>query len=408
MTLTNPLRRRGRGSHSWSQRPPATGNGDVSTGGIGDDSDKLSSGWRDVVADAAEGALERVLRRRLHAVGGQAAVFVDGELVAAVAAGVTGSGTPMQSDHLHHVFCLLKPLPFLALAAVVEQAGFGPDDPLEDIVDLSEWVPSGLTVRSLGSHADGLSDPSGWQWFMTRPADRSDLLAKMKLEGEPAYSDLVGPLVADEAIQRITGVNAAAHVTETLLKPLGLDDHIFFTGETSALGAGRLQCVVKGLPLRAIPMISTHLTSSVDPDLTSFAVGGPATMTGVAAFYAAVGEVLSGRPISGLPTPELLADLTAPKHLAYEPTTKRYALWAGGLIHSLPRVNISHIAGPASVGHIGGIASGNAVYDPTRRAAVALFLNGVSTNFDESAQTRLESMDRILGAIPDCEQRSRS
>lgn len=385
------------------RRQPAAVNGDAPRA-IEGGGHNGSMGWRESVVDVVEDALERMVSLRTFAVGGQAAVYIGGQLVADVACGVTGNGAPMQSDHLHHVFCMMKPLPFLVLAAAVEQAGFSPDDPLEEVAELPGWVPKGLTVRSLGSHQDGLSSPSGWQWFMTRPTARSGLLANVKVGREPAYSDLVGPLVADQAIERITGVKAATHVTEVLLEPLGLDDHVFFTGDTSTLGAGRLQCVVKGLPLRAVPMLSTHLTSSVDPDLTSLAVGGPATMRGVAGVYAAVGEVLGGRRIAGLPSPDLMADLTAPKWLKYEPTSKRYAVWAGGLIHSLPRVNISKDAGEGSVGHMGGIASGTAVFDPTRRAAVALYLNGVNDSFVDMEQSRLAFMDRILRAVPQCEQ----
>lgn len=176
---------------------------------------------------------------RTHGVGGQAAAYVDGGLAADAAVGVTGSGIPMRPDHLHHGFCMLKPLPFLLLAGVVEQSGFGPDDPLDEVAEMPDWCPDGLTVRSMGSHEAGLGRTSAWQWFMARPSSRPGLLARVGEDREPAYSDWVAPLLADHVVERLTGRMAADYCTEVLLGPRGLADDIVFS--RPALPAGTLR-----------------------------------------------------------------------------------------------------------------------------------------------------------------------
>ena len=387
-----------KGRSLWPRRRPDGENGDDLHNGIDDNDDGASTGWREAVTDAVSDTLAQMVKDRMFATGGQAAVYVDGSLVANAAAGVTGSGQLMRPDHLHHGFCVLKPLPFLMLAATIEQAGFGPDDPLESIVELPEWCPTGLTARSLASHADGLARPSGMEWFSTRPSNRPELLATVKRDKDPAYSDWVGSLIADQVVERIVGQSGASHCFEMLLEPLGLADNVMFADDGDITpGGSRLQSTVTGLPNRAIPTINLAM---YDAGMASLALGGVATMGGVAGVFAAIGEVMDGKPVPGLPSPELLADLTAPENLNRKRTSNLNAWWGGGLIHNLEYVNISKSAGPGSVGHMGGLAEASALYDPTRRAAVAVFANGANTSFDSALMTRLIPMDYILRSIP--------
>ncbi len=229
------------------------------------------------------------------------------------------------------------------------------------------------------------------------------MLASAGEDREPAYSDWVAPLVADHAIEQITGRRAADYCTEALLEPRGLADDIVFSrpGE-GAPGGPRLQCAVAGLPRRAVPTLSM---SMCEPDTASFASGGIAAMRGVAGAYSAVGDAMCGKPVAGLPSPGMLSDLIAPEHLEYSPTEKRHAVWAAGLIHDLGQANISNAAGPGSVGHMGGISGGTAVFDPTRQASCAVWVNGASDSFRDMEMMRLVPMDRILSAIPAAEGR---
>ena len=345
-------------------------------------------------------SLDIVTAQRIYALGGQVAVYIDGNPVVNVASGLTGSGMPMTSQHLHHIACLFKPFPILVLASVVEQAGHSADDPLEKIVELPDWCPSDITVRSLGSYEDGLNYPSGMQWIMAAPHERHEMLVKVRRGREPAYSEITGSLIASHAIKRLTGEEAVDYCVETLLHPLGLHNDVLFTDGRQQLEPGRVQCLVTGLPRKPIPMLTMSLMAPSMHDHAAFVFGGLATMNGVAGLYAAIGKVMSGTTINGLPSPDMLRDLTAPEYLEYELTSKRYTIWAGGLMHNLSRVNISQIAGKGSVGHLGGASTEVAVFDPTRRAAVALFLNGANTNFDDMELTRLVSVDRIFRKIP--------
>ena len=389
-------RSRRRGDTGEDEQCPADGFGD---GGAGE-----AGGWSDELADAVLEALEVTVVDGAFATGGQAAVYVDGSLAAEAAVGVTGNGQPMLSTHLHHGFCMLKPLPILVLGAAVERAGFGPDDPLSAMCEMPDWCPDRITVRALGSHEAGLARPTAWDWFWARPANRRSLLSELVgSDPEPAYSELVGGLIAEHAIEQLTGQPVADHICDVLLGPLGLCDDIVFGRPGEGMpGGDRLHCTVAGMPRRAVPMLSTLLD---EPTTTSPAVGGLVTMRGVAGFYAAVGRTMEGTPVPGLPSPELMADLTAPEHRGYPITSKRYAIWAAGLIHDLDKVNISAVAGPGSVGHMGGVAEGTAVYCRDRRAAAAVFFNGANDSFDMADLMRLFPMDTILKAIPAAEDR---
>jgi len=124
-------------------------------------------------------------------------------------------------------------------------------------------------------------------------------------------------------------------------------------------------------------------------------------MRGIAGYFAAVGRVLSGELQPGLPSPQLLAELLDDdRPLAHDPTLDRPAKWAGGLIVDLDKQGISQLAGPGSVGHVGGLANSAAVYDPSRMASAAIYLNGVGASFEDQALPRQQVMDRILDAIP--------
>ena len=66
----------------------------------------------------------------------------------------------------------------------------------------------------------------------------------------------------------------------------------------------------------------------------------------------------------------------------------------------LSQQGISQLAGEGSIGHTGAMANGVAIYDPTRSASVAIYLNDVGASFEDQMLPRLQAIDKILNAIP--------
>lgn len=359
--------------------------------------------------DAARRALCDVVDEGIFAAGGQAAVFVHGRLAIDVAVGETANGRPLRSDDLHNVYCLVKPLPYLLLAHVLEGAGVGPDDQLEGAVSLPRWCPGGLTLRILASHQANLVEPSAMLWRMTPKARRAELLEQSAIDrttsgtgaasGVVGYSELVGGLLCEAVIELLKGCPAGPYCSEELLEPLGLSDDVVVDA-ASALAAGeRVQAPVSGLPVSRLPMLSEILPIHLGE--IRLALGALATMRGAAGLMAAVGQVMAGVSQPGLPSPSLLRDLLHDdRPLVFDPVLQRPAKWAGGLMTDLNQQYISQIAGAGAVGHAGGLANSVALYDPARDASVAVYLNGVGSGFYDQALPRQQVVDEILDAAP--------
>lgn len=348
--------------------------------------------------EAVYQALSGVTEERIFAIGAQAAVIVDGKLMVDAATGSTGGGKPSEVDDLHNVYCLLKPLSYLLLAHVLESAGCGPDDLLDEVVELPKWCPDGLTLRRLASHEAGLADPRPMVWRGTPPERRAALLEESRNDRGPAYSELAGGLVAEHIIDMMTDLPADKYCVDMLLSPLGLCDDIIVDAEFARSASDRIQAPVLGLPVLALPMLSELLPSNIGE--IRLALGALATMRGVAGFFNAIGRVMGGIAQPGLPSPGLIQELLDDdRPLSLDPTLERPAKWAGGLMVDLHKQGISRFVGTGSVGHTGGLANSVALYDPTRRASVAIYLNGVGASLEDQILPRQYITDQILGAI---------
>ena len=350
------------------------------------------------VGEVAGRVLSEVAGERIFASGGQLSVMRDGELIVDVAVGETGWGEELSSGHLHNVYCLLKPLPYLLLGGVLESSGFGPDDLLDGAVDLPSWCPAGVTFRGLACHDVGLGEPTATLWRMTPEAGRSALLAQVGRGSGPAYSELTGGLVAERVIEQVSGRPANQYCLEELLRPLGLADDILVDAERCLAVRDRVSVPVAGLPVMPFPVLSELLPGQISE--IRLALGALATMRGVARFFAAVGEVMAGVPQAGLPSPGFLSELLDDdRPFRYDPVLNREAKWAAGLMVGLRQQGISRLAGLRSVGHAGGLANSVAVYDPLRAASVAVYLNGVGSSFEDMALPRQQVLDAVLEAV---------
>lgn len=347
----------------------------------------------------AEQALRDVVEEGIFAVGGQAAVVIDGLLVTDVAVGTAGNGKPLVPGDLHNVFCMLKPVAYLLLAHALEGTGCGPDDELDGVVEMPGWCPGGLTLRSLGTHEAGLVEPRPMSWKWTPPEKRQALLEQSRNSRGPGYSDLVGGLVAEHVIEKLSDRTAAGYCSKELLQPLKLENEVIFDPEMGWNARHRIRAPVSGLPVHKLPMLSELLPGHIGE--VRLAMGALATMRGAAEFYAAVGQVMTGEPQPGMPSPRLLQDLLDDdRPITHDPVLDRPAKWAGGLMVDVGQQGISQLAGEGSVGHTGAMANGVAFYDPTRSASVAIYLNGVGSSLEDQVLPRQQSIDKIIDTIP--------
>ncbi len=281
------------------------------------------------VTGFARQVLSEVVREGIFASGGQIAAMCDGELVADVAVGETGWGEKLTSDHLHNVYCLLKPLPYLLLGRVLEDAGCGPDDLLDEVVELPSWCPGGLTYRRLCCHDAGLGEPTATVWRMTPVAGRPALLEQVIRSSGPAYSEMAGGLIVEHVIEQVSGQTANRYCAEELLGPLGLTDDIIISAGRGLAARNRVSVPVLGLPIARLPVLSELLPCQIGE--IRLALGALSTMRGAAGLFAAVGRVMAGERVRGLPTPGLLNGLLADdRPLRYDSVLRREAKWAGG------------------------------------------------------------------------------
>ena len=316
-----------------------------------------------------------------------------------MAIGHAGDGKGMTSDDLHNVYCLFKPLVYLLLGHVLEANGHDPDTPLDEITVMPTWSPEGLTYRQLAAHDAALAEPSAAAWKMANPASQGDLLSLANRSGGPAYSEISGGLLAELVIEQLTGDFPNEYCAHELLGPLGLLDQVIVEPERAIAAQKRIRAPITGLPIDPLPMLSELLPFYLSE--TRLAVGALATMSGIAQIYTAIGRVLDGISQPGLPSPSWLKVLLEEQRpFRDDPIFQRPAKWAAGLMTDIGQQNISRLAGPGSIGHTGGLANTVALYDPSRKAAIALYLNGVGTERYDDILPRMQVVDTVIDAFP--------
>ena len=349
--------------------------------------------------DSAISLLGELADEGIFATGGQLAVTVNGDSVVNVGVGRAGCGAEMTADVLHNVYCIVKPMTYLLLGYALESGGFGPDDSLDQIVDLPAWVPEGLTYRVLAAHEADLAEPSAFVWRSTPVEQRQELLSQMSGNLGAGYSEITGGLVAEHILEELCGQPSSYYCARELLEPLGLSGEILIDPESAMAARSRIRVPAIGLPVDPLPMLTEFLPSRIRE--ARLAMGAYATMGGVARLYHAVGEAVAGNAQPGLPSPALLADLLDDgRPLRHDPVLLRPAKWAAGLMADFDLQGVTNAAGPGTVGHTAGLANSVAFHDPSRRASLALYLNGVGIEDDDHIVPRQQLLDKVLDAIP--------
>lgn len=296
------------------------------------------------------------------------------------ARGVDSRGRPMTPATLHPGYCSTKPVLPLAVGALITDGLLGLD---ADIGDPS--IAAGpVTVAEILTHARAeLASPNLTEWRMADPVQRAELWAEGGAAGRHhrgvAYSEVVGWMLLERAIEGATRCSALEVVEERVLEPLALGaDIVLDPVRLAADGdAGLLAVPVGGLPVAAVPL----LTEATGPALADCgpALGGFVTARGLAGLChgafavdapAGVGAAWRAiRPAVRPPQPDL--------------TLRLHAGFQGGAMTDLDGYGIDQRLAAGAVGHVAAIIQAFAFHAPGAGVSVAVVGNGLASSADD-------------------------
>lgn len=168
--------------------------------------------------------------------GAQVAVRLGDELILSEAFGLAdeSTGEELTTEHLFRVASHSKTFTAVAVMRLVEAGRLRLDDTVADLLpDYADTPLAVATVRELLSHTSGAIrdgvDSDFWQ--LDRPFPDAGALLEVVREHGATYAPQehfkysnIGYGVLGAVIERVTGQDYAAHVTESVLEPLGLTD----------------------------------------------------------------------------------------------------------------------------------------------------------------------------------------
>lgn len=333
--------------------------------------------------------VDAVIADRSTGLGLQLYVEHRGHVLADVAAGDTIGG-PLERSHLHNVYCATKPLLPLAIAQLVEQGELDLDRPVSSILGPGHPVAPGwaVTTSQVLCHAAGLARPSAMMWRMRPPQHRMQLLDFAG--GAPAaeYSELVGWLILEALVERLSGVDASTFLARRVIEPLGLEDGLILDAEArlSAL-LPRVRVPFGGLPDEAIPLLSERIPNQV-VDLRP-AFGGLATMSALGALYTELGRAYRGETRPGLPSGTTLRAMLARRRgWMHDPILDRDVDFGGGFMVDIGRGRFDDGAARHAFGHTAGMSNTVAFHDPDVGLSMSLYINGVILQQDAATDER--------------------
>lgn len=294
---------------------------------------------------------------------------------------------PAAVDDLVPAYCITKPLLPLLLAASaphlldgavdVLPANLQPGGPFLPGVPADAPVVARLPVAGLLTHTVGLCAPASMDWRIYGLTMSDDDIACSIIVGEePTYSDFAAWALLERYFRAETGRDASDAIHDDLLEPLGLADRIVVDGRRYGPElVERIAVPVQRTPVGRVPMLSERCPSELD--LVRPAFGGTVSPRGMADLLHAVGAVLDGHDVDGLPPPHLLEKLLACRGPAVlDPQIGRRLSFAGGFM-SNHGADCFPGAGDATIGHLAGLTLAGALHDPDRQLTAAVYLDGV-------------------------------
>ena len=293
-------------------------------------------------------------------------------------AGETLSG-PMEVGHLHNIYCGCKPLLPLAIAHLIEERLIAVDEPIEHLLGAGNPLvpPWPTTLNDILCHTAGLTQPVAIVWRMTPVGERAALIDYSGGTPAAGYSELLGGLLLEAVIERVTGQDAATLITNRILVPLGLEDGIIFDVATRlSLIMPRVRVPFGGLPDEAIPLLSERMPSQVIDLRPAF--GGLASMSAMSSLYAVLGALYDGVEHPGLPSASTFRSMIDRRRGVYfDAIMRRDVDFGGGFMRDIGAGGLYDDVSANSFGHTAGFITNVAFHDPVGDVSLAFYVNGI-------------------------------
>jgi CubicO group peptidase (beta-lactamase class C family) len=298
-----------------------------------------------------------------------------------VALGETVGREPLDVAHLHSGFCVTKPLLGLAVGVLIDRGLVS----LADRVDRIEipQVPTGTTVAMLLNHSAGMVLPTAAVWRCAPRDERRALLGAPANGHANGYSELASGLVLEQLIRSAAGIDPAQFVTSEILVPLDATDIVLHPSIARRDDVRpRIRVPFFGDPDGPVPLLSESLPVQLADIRPAF--GGLVSARALGRLMRAVGKVLRGKLVEGLPSPRTLASmLECRRGVTYDTLLRRSCDFAGGFMVGLEHHGLEGLSERA-VGHTGGLATALAFADPVSGIAAAMYLNCLLADADMS------------------------
>jgi CubicO group peptidase (beta-lactamase class C family) len=309
--------------------------------------------------------------------GAQICVVVGGEVVLDLAVGDDGTGRPMTPLTLCSVYCAIKPITAVAVAAQVEAGRLALDAPLTELLPEVRCARDGaITLRNLLNHTAGLHEPYAVHMELMTPDKRVEFVDRMRLPdgwrvGEDAgYSEFVAWHLLGRVLETTTGEPLRTHLRSAVLEPFAMTDT--WIGMTDAEYDANEARIGVNHDLRAwvpFPMLleqARRVCCETNP-----AYGGYTTARDLARFHAAVSARLSS-------SATLQAFCSGARERAYDVVLKRECEYGLGFMTGLADHHFGSRCSSAAFGHSGFSGTSYAFADPASDASVAVVLNGIA------------------------------
>jgi CubicO group peptidase (beta-lactamase class C family) len=350
--------------------------------------------------------LERTIAAGDVARGAQVCVMLDGERVFEIAHGGRGDGQPMHDDTVVKVYCAIKPVTAVAVAAHVDSGRLSLDEPLAaalpGVACLSDGV---ITLRHLLNHTAGLHEPYAVHMELLHDEKRSAFVDTMhRPEGwrvgrDAGYSEFVGWQLLGRLLESVAGRPLREELRATVLDPLGMSETwIGMTEQQYDGNVGRLGVNHDMQGWVAFPLLHERVRRVCQE--TNPAYGGYTTARDLARFYAMLIDGLDGHGVPSLPsyeTLQLFCSVARPR--SYDVVLQRDCTHGLGFMTGLADHEFGRPCSPASFGHSGWSGTSFGFADPDRDLAVAVILNGItqSKRAFEVRSTLVEAIYADLG-----------
>jgi CubicO group peptidase (beta-lactamase class C family) len=346
--------------------------------------------------------MARTCDEGVYALGGQLFISVDGEVLIDESVGFSAFGEPLDVTHLHDGYCVSKPITGLAIGHLLESGSVTLDDHISETVTeaFGEPVPREIQLRHVLAHVAGLDGVDGATWRMTPPDKRNRITPKRPPELRAAYSELMAGRILSTMIEAVTGDPAIEFIEKTVLVPLAVENDLVVNPDR-ALNSDvldRVRVPIGGLPTSPVPLLAVRLPFLVSDVSPTF--GGLVNAHGLGVLFNAIGRVLEGEQVAGIPSGATLNEmLSAAERAHHGGGLQRECSFGAFMMTNMRDHGCGDTISGDSIGHTAGMANSMVLYDPDMKLTVAMMLNGLIYEFEEMEFVRRQITTSVVSAL---------